>query len=206
MTPSRRLLSFVLIATWAASAGAQAPALAPTPAPGRLLIANPGLDDPNFSQTVLLILIHRENDGSAAVFLNRPTWVDPAEAFPEVEGLERYQDALYLGGPVGVAELLTIFESDGPAPDGALPLSNGVFFSPNPAVLNQIDFAAADHPRARVYAGYAEWGAGQLAQEIAAGRWRVLRAESADVFDEEPAGLWQHLMLAIGGVRASNIN
>jgi putative transcriptional regulator len=199
MRPKRLLAAFALIVAGVTAAHAQAPA----PAPGRLLVANPDMEDPNFAQSVLLILIHQDG-GSAAVFLNRPTWVEPAEAFPEIDALERYDGALFLGGPVGAAELLTLIESDGTPPGTALPVGSGIFFSPNPSLLDGIDFSAPAHPKVRVFAGHAEWGPGRLAAEIAAGRWRLLGADSANVFTENPDGLWDKLMLAGDGISASN--
>lgn len=191
----RALTAFALLITSAA-------AYAQAPAPGRLLVANPDISDPNFSESVLLILIHQDG-GSAAVFLNRPTWVDPVEAFPEVEALERYDDALYLGGPVGAAELLTLFDFDGPPLDQAVPVGRGIYFSPNPSLLGQIDFGETNHPKVRVYAGHAEWAPGQLDAEVAAGNWQVLSGDSDLIFAEEPTRLWQYLMLASDGVSAS---
>jgi putative transcriptional regulator len=198
MSPKRLLAACVLIVAGVTGAQAQAPA----PAPGRLLVANPDVEDPNFSHSVLLILLDQDG-GSAAVFLNRPTWVNPAEAFPEIDALERYDGALFLGGPVGAAELLTLVESDRAPPGNALPVGAGVFFSPNPSLLDGVDFSAPGHPRVRVYAGHAEWGPGQLAAEIAAGRWRLLGADAANVFTENPDGLWDKLMLAGDGISAS---
>lgn len=190
------LAAVALILASIANAQTQAPAA------GRLLVANPGVDDPNFAESVLLILLHQDG-GSAGIFLNRPTWVDPSEAFPEVDSLEAYDGALFLGGPVGVAELLTLFEFEGQPLDDTIPVSGGLYFSPNPALLDRIDFALASHPKVRVYAGHAEWGPGQLAAEIAAGRWRLVSPEPGNIFVEEPERLWQKLMLASDGVSAS---
>ncbi|HMB73992.1 MAG TPA: YqgE/AlgH family protein, partial [Gammaproteobacteria bacterium] len=64
-------------------------AWAQTLAVGRVLVSTPDQDDPDFSQSVVLILVH-ENGSSAGIFLNRPTWVDPNEAYPDVDGLETY--------------------------------------------------------------------------------------------------------------------
>jgi putative transcriptional regulator len=151
---------------------------------------------------VLLILIHQDG-GSIAVFLNRPTWVEPAAAFPEIEPLAGYEGPLYLGGPVGVAELLTLFESDGAAPERALALGDGIFLSPDPELLRELDLGAVDGPNVRIYAGHAEWGPGQLASEVAVGRWRVLRAEPGHVFTDDPSNLWENLLLAPDGVSAA---
>jgi len=176
-------------------------AKAQAPAAGRLLVSNPSLEDPEFSESVLLILVHEDN-GTAAIFINRPTWVDPAEAFPEVEGIDGYDDALYRGGPVAPAELLTLIEQTGPPPSGVLPVVDGVYFSPSAAVLGELDLAAPDAPRVRVFAGRAEGGPGQLAREIAAGNWRVVRADPDDLFTRDPTSLWDRMPLVSDGVTA----
>ena len=44
--------------------------------------------------------------------------------------------------------------------------------------------------RARVFAGYAGWSAGQLEAEIAEDSWHATPALPVDVFTEDPQGLW----------------
>lgn len=200
MKPKTALAAIALLAVGITSAHAQVPG--PGPATGRLLVATSDVTDPNFSESVLLILVYQDG-GAAAVFLNRPTWVDPAEAFPEISALKSYDGALYLGGPVGATELLTLSELASQPPDQAVPIGGGVFFSPSPGILSRIDFTAAQHPRVRVYAGHAEWGPGQLDAEIAAGRWRLLDASPDQIFATDPVRLWQRLTLTSGGVSAS---
>src|SRR6266852_167264 len=48
---------------------------------GKLLIAGPGLFDPNFRRTVLLVGEHND-EGALAVVLNRPTPATVREAIP----------------------------------------------------------------------------------------------------------------------------
>lgn len=195
MMSLRYLLLIVLIAaspaTWA-----QAPAV------GRVLVSTPEQDDPDLSESVLLILVH-ENGSSAAIFLNRPTWVDPIEAYPDVDGLENYQGALYLGGPVAPDQMLTLFEHDGAPPVGARNVFGNIYFSPTTALFASMDLTAEDAPRVRVFAGHTQWGPGQLEAEIDAGDWRVLDAESSFVFAENAAELWERMPATSGGVSAS---
>lgn len=172
------------------------------PAVGRVLVATPEQDDPNFSESVLLILVH-ENGSSAAIFLNRPTWVDPVEAYPDVDGLETYQGALYLGGPVAPDQMLSLFEHDGAPPIGARNVFGNIYFSPTSAIFAGMDLTAEDAPRVRVFAGHAQWAPGQLEAEIDAGAWRVLDADSSFVFAENAAGLWDRMPPTSGGVSAS---
>ncbi|MGH2468350.1 MAG: YqgE/AlgH family protein, partial [Candidatus Limnocylindrales bacterium] len=51
---------------------------------------------------------------------------------------------------------------------------------------------------ARVFAGYAGWGAGQLEAEIAAGAWLIVRARLADLFGEAPAAIWRRALRRLG--------
>ncbi len=47
---------------------------------------------------------------------------------------------------------------------------------------------------ARVFAGYAGWGAGQLEAEIDAGAWFVVDADERDIFDGDPEQLWSRVL------------
>jgi len=52
--------------------------------------------------------------------------------------------------------------------------------------------------RARVYAGYAGWGPGQLEDELAEGSWVVAPALPGDVFHDEPSRLWDDVLRRLG--------
>jgi putative transcriptional regulator len=190
-------LFVALLLAAAPSAFSQAPSV------GRVLVANPALDDPNFSESVLLIVFHDTNIGTAGVFLNRPTWIDPIETFSEITTLEGYDGALYLGGPAAPTDLWLLFEFSGLPIDGTQHIAGPIYVGLDPAILSEIDFASEDRPKVRLYAGRAEWGPGQLAEEIAAGNWRTVPARPQEVFADDPANLWQRMPLSGDGVRAS---
>ena len=46
----------------------------------------------------------------------------------------------------------------------------------------------------RIFAGYAGWGADQLAAEIDEGSWYVVPGEAVDVFRLDPAELWRDVL------------
>src|SRR6266540_4163224 len=48
--------------------------------------------------------------------------------------------------------------------------------------------------RARVFAGYAGWRAGQLEAELDEGSWITERALASDVFTEDPDALWADVL------------
>src|SRR5206468_3113908 len=66
---------------------------------GNLLIAGPGLWDPNFRRTIILIGQH-DADGAVGVVLNRVADVSVAEAAPPLAELVPAGERLFLGGPV----------------------------------------------------------------------------------------------------------
>ncbi len=66
---------------------------------GQLLIAGPGLIDPNFHRTVVLVGEHND-DGALGLVLNRPSPVSVAEAAPPLAELVPAEEPLFVGGPV----------------------------------------------------------------------------------------------------------
>lgn len=153
---------------------------------GRLLISNGNLFDPNFRQTVLIVVDHTE-EGALGVVLNRESGVTVAEAAPPVAVLVGSDAQLFVGGPVqpNAAVVLAEFEHPDDASHlifGSVGLLTGEITDPGPVV------------RARVYAGYAGWGPGQLEREMEENSWIVDAARAEDVFTSDPQNLWAEVL------------
>lgn len=163
------------------------------PTKGRLLVATPPLEDPNFDRTVVYMLEHRD-DGALGVVINRPT--DEALESP----LDRWADlqaapgSVFLGGPVEPDALIALALANRPvteATDELSPVSGRVAsadLTTDPA------FIAGVVGSVRVFRGYAGWGPGQLEGEIESGAWLVLDAEPDDVFADQPDDLWRSVL------------
>jgi putative transcriptional regulator len=178
-----------------ASAGAPAQ----EPMAGQLLYASPSLNDPNFGETVLLLLLNDEQ-GSRAVALNRPTWVAPAEAFPDIEELAGSTATLFFGGPVSPNLLVIVFDAGDGVPENSQRIFGNVFVTTDPAAIAAMGATGAE--RVRLFAGHAAWAPGQLEAEIAAGNWRVVSGSPDRVFSADPAALWNSVPSAGSGVSA----
>ena len=184
---ARTLFSTVLAAALlAGAAGAQAPA------DGTLLVATSQLTDRNFAESVLLMLHHGE-DGSLGILVNRPTNLRPADVFADESPLDDYVGELFLGGPIGPDRLLFLLRAPAPGVLESAPVVDDVYVSADPGVLAALARGPLDPSRARIYAGHAAWGPGQLDAEIAAGSWRIVPGSSAWVFAEQPLALWREL-------------
>jgi putative transcriptional regulator len=161
---------------------------------GRLLIAGPTLLDPNFARTVVLIGEHNE-DGALGVVLNRPSETTIGEAVPDLEDLADGDEAVHVGGPVQPSAVLVLAEYE--QPDQAQQLVTGsVGFV---AVEDEGDRVATALGRARVFAGYAGWGPGQLEAELERDDWIIADSVEDDVFDDDAATLWSRVLDRQGG-------
>jgi putative transcriptional regulator len=189
--------SIVAAALIAAAAAAQAQ----VPSAGSLLVATPELADPNFTESVLL-MVHHDDNGSIGVLVNRPTNLDPASVFPDVPLLDQYDGKLYLGGPVAPSQLLLLLRAAAAGRVEGPPLIDDVYVSADPGVLEDFPEPRIDATLVRLYAGHATWGPGQLEDEIARGDWHVVAGRAELVFTREPLELWRQVERSTEGLVA----
>ena len=160
---------------------------------GHLLIAGPSLIDPNFWRTVVLVGEHSD-EGAIGVILNRASDATVDEALPELAVLVDDFGAVHVGGPVQPSAIVVLADFADPERSGSLVLDS-IGFLPaevDPDSLGELR-------RARVYAGYAGWGPGQLDSELEEGSWIVEPALPDDVFTEDPGSLWSDVLKRKGG-------
>jgi putative transcriptional regulator len=160
---------------------------------GHLLIAGPGLVDPNFWRTVVLIVEHSD-DGALGLVLNRPSDTTVGETVSELEALLDIDDPLYVGGPVQPSALIVLAEFERPD-DAALiafedigVLANGTQEDPDLGVR-----------RGRAFVGHSGWGPGQLDEEVERGDWILEPAKREDAFTINPLLLWEAVLTRKGG-------
>ena len=161
---------------------------------GQLLIASPGLLDPNFRRTVVLVTEHNE-DGAAGLVLNRPTDADVSEVVPQLEALVDDDEPIFMGGPVQPNGVLVLGEFPDPE-DAAVPLFGTLGFPS----LDAPDDILPVTTRRRIFAGYAGWGSGQLEDELAREDWILETASNDDAFTESPDDLWSDVLRRKGGI------
>lgn len=154
---------------------------------GKLLIASPYLNDPNFLRSVVLIVSH-DDEGAFGLSLNRPTdqRLSRIVELSMPQGSAREDDLIYEGGPVD-GPLLALHDLVGVgSPIGDE--SNGIWLTGDEdhlrLLLTRVD------ARVRFIARYSGWGAGQLDQEMKCGGWLVGDANREIVF-ADPEQVWE---------------
>jgi putative transcriptional regulator len=153
---------------------------------GQLIIAAPTLVDPNFARAVVLIAEHTE-EGAMGLVLNRPAETLVDEAVPDLAWLSADEEHVWVGGPVAETAVIVLAEWDDPALAGALVQGDLGFVGADADQPEQLDGAIR---RARVFAGHAGWGPGQLEEELAEEAWIVEAPRREEIFCADADALW----------------
>lgn len=168
---------------------------------GHLLVATPGLRDPNFERTVVLLVAH-EDGGALGVVLNRATEVPVGEVLAGWGTLASDPSVVFEGGPVQPEAAICLAR----ARNGFGDLRG---FSPFEGSVGTVDLSADPDvfrdrlTDVRVFAGYAGWSPGQLEEEISTGSWFTFKALPGDAFTTRPDDLWPMVLRRQGGMYAA---
>jgi putative transcriptional regulator len=160
---------------------------------GHLLVASPGLLDPNFRRTVVLVVAH-DDDGAVGIVLNRRSETEVVDAVPELADLAGPDGLVSVGGPVQGEAVVVLAEWEDTAEAGTIVFGD-VGLMGAEAELERVIAATR---RVRVFAGYAGWTSGQLEAELAEPSWILEEAEAEDVFGDDP-DLWGSVLQRKGG-------
>ena len=159
---------------------------------GVFLIASESLSDPNFSQTVVLLLEY-DNTGAVGLIINRPTQVSLASLLPEEKALKNRLEPVFIGGPVGRTQLFLLLRSDS-RPSHSQEIVDGIYATTSLETLREVLAEESAVVAFQAYAGYSGWGPGQLDAELMRGDWLVTRADSETVFEKATDSIWPELI------------
>jgi len=158
---------------------------------GKLLLAAPVMEDPNFSRSVVLVIKH-DDEGAMGLVLNRPTGATVREAIDEDAGVACQTDAgLFRGGPCE-GPLMVLHSEAELAQETVIPGTPGesdeseelgVYLTVDSDLVR--DLLGNPDTIARYFHGYAGWSPGQLDAEMDAGGWLTIEASSQSVFDPD---------------------
>jgi putative transcriptional regulator len=164
---------------------------------GYMLISESDLRDPNFFQTIVLLLTHDQN-GAMGLVINRPSDAT----------LSEFADApIHIGGPVDQNYLFALHSGfiGNVKSNGAIQVADHIVFEPNFTLLhsNYRQLKQEDGtipPTVKFFAGYAGWAGGQLESELKRNDWIVIPAAADLVFSQDPGKTWKQALYKKGGV------
>ena len=156
-------------------------------APG-FLVAVPQLGDPNFKQSVVLLL-QQSDEGALGIVINRETSL-------LLKDLCRDHDIPYAGdpgkrvrqgGPVQPEQGMVVFGDEHTDPEGRR-VARGLQVSASTGTLSRL--CNLPGGRFHCYSGYAGWAPGQLEREITEGSWIVIPVNAKVILDASPNDMW----------------
>jgi len=164
------------------------------PKSGQVLIAEPLLNDPNFTRSVILLCEH-SNEGSVGFVLNQVTELTLNDLAKDIYASHI---GIYQGGPVQADTLHMLHRVPGNI-TGGMEVAKGIYWGGSYDELKEMvwndDCGPSD---IRLFMGYSGWGPGQLEKEIKEGTWLITDATDQLLFDTDPQDIWKKAIELLG--------
>jgi putative transcriptional regulator len=165
----------------------------------QLLIAMPGMADPNFNSTVTLVCEHNA-EGALGIVINRPMNMKLGGLFEQLDVAEpdmsMASHPVLNGGPVA-QERGFVLHRPGDDFESSVAVSDEVQLTLSRDVIDAM--ATGTGPaKSLVALGYAGWDAGQLEAEMLANTWLTVPASEEVIFDVPFADRWSVAARTIG--------
>ncbi|AWX92902.1 hypothetical protein DPM13_06260 [Paracoccus mutanolyticus] len=169
---------------------------------GKLLIAMPGMRDPRFEHSVILVCAHSD-EGAMGLVVNRAM---PDVGFSDLLaqlGIDAGPDAMDIpvrfGGPVepGRGFVLHRVSEGTELGENRMRIGATLAMSTTRDILE--DFAQGRGPQPAMLAlGYAGWGPGQLDSEILDNGWLTSDQYDEIIFGTDNAAKWRAALMGMG--------
>jgi putative transcriptional regulator len=167
---------------------------------GKLLVAMPGIGDPRFDRSVIIMCAH-DSEHAMGVVVNRPRDEIMLRDVLGHLGLEAgagvAERPVLDGGPVRPDRGFVLHSDDFAAGEATQAVAPGISLTATRDVLEAV---AQDHAPANfvLALGCAGWGAGQLEDELRHNAWLVVEPDNAIIFGEEHAHKWSRAIKSLG--------
>lgn len=167
---------------------------------GKLLIAMPGMGDPRFDHSVILMCAHSD-EGAMGLLINKPTGdlrlADLFEQLTITPAPDARKCMVHFGGPVEHGRGFVLHEFGYHSAISTLEISDDFAMTATLDILE--DLAEGRGPSCVLVAlGYAGWGPGQLEAEIAQNGWLTCDADIKLVFETANADKWECALKKLG--------
>jgi putative transcriptional regulator len=167
---------------------------------GKLLVAMPGMGDPRFAHSVILICAHSP-EGAMGLIINKPSPDLSFAGLLEQLSIPRVPDGrdirVHFGGPVERGRGFVLHSPDYPGGPATMKIGDSYGMTATLDILEAL--AKGQGPSSALLAlGYAGWGPGQLEHEILQNGWLTTDAPADLVFSADDAGKWTSALRRMG--------
>ncbi|MCX7697386.1 MAG: YqgE/AlgH family protein [Bacteroidales bacterium] len=164
------------------------------PLTGRILVAEPLLQDKYFHRTTVLLIEHND-EGSFGVILNKMLKGVQSDLFDAL-GIKL---DIYFGGPVDPKSIFFIHRR----PDiirGGMNIGGSLYWGGNVNdFFDALEGGKLKENEYRFFMGYSGWGPGQLERELQENTWAVVIPPNLDqLLSIPPHDLWKRMIYHLG--------
>lgn len=164
-----------------------------------MLIAMPGLDDPNFSSSVTYMCEHNE-EGALGIVINRPSDLILGDILEQLNIMpataEIADTVIMVGGPVEQNRGFVLHTPEGEW-QHSKKINDAVALTTSRDILEAI--ARGHGPTNSLVAlGYAGWGAGQLEREMLENSWLSTPADPRILYQTPVPQRWNEAAALMG--------
>lgn len=154
--------------------------------PGRILIADPFLQDGEFTRSVILLTSYKK-DNTMGFMINKPTDVHVHEVFSD---FPTFNSRVYIGGPVDQNLLFFVHKMGNKIPN-SIPITNNLSFGGEFEVMKKlIQKGEISTKDIRFFLGYSGWGQEQLQNEVKKKSWVVGNFKLSYLFSLRNSLIW----------------
>lgn len=167
---------------------------------GQILIAMPGMADPRFDRSVILMCAHSA-EGSMGLIINKP--LDDMSFSGLLEHLkipvapEGRDIRVHLGGPVERGRGFVLHSPDWQVGRGTMAVPGGFGMTATTDILEALAKGGGSD-KALLALGYSGWGPGQLEAEIARNDWLTCDPAEGLVFGGDDRVKWSAALRGMG--------
>ena len=166
---------------------------------GKFLIAVPGLDDPNFSRTVVLICEHSK-EGAFGLVMNRilmNSFMPFLDAFDIKNSVVDLP--VYYGGPVKPEQGYVLYSPFHERDEQyvSIKVSENIAVTASREIL--LDIVRGKGPQRFMFTlGFSGWASNQLEEELMSDSWLVAPLDANIIFNVPASERWRYAANSIG--------
>lgn len=169
------------------------------PRGGKLLVAQPFMDENYFSHSVVSLLDYDTQGGAMGVVLNHPS---PSRLADLVDDCDvRVDVPVYCGGPLALDRLFFLHTLGADLIPGARSYMPGMYVGGDfEAILDYLNSGYTADGHVRFFVGYSGWDEGQLESEIAEGTWALSEppADASELLHGADDAFWHCSVRRLG--------
>ena len=164
------------------------------PKKGRILLAEPFLQDNYFKRSIVLLTEH-SNEGAVGFVLNKPIDVKVNEV---MEGFPFFDSDVCIGGPVSTNTVHYIHTLGDIIPNAVHVVDNIYWGGDFDFVKNLIKEGELNSDQIRFFLGYSGWHAGQLENELEQNSWLITEIHSSLIMKNSNSNVWKTTLSQLG--------